>query len=225
MYTINKTMNTQEDLPECFYVFVDMNNMITNHNLHFTKSLLSSIIDGLSIPEILNGYLNGTIDYLPFIPNPNMTTHPMSMFQNNITSDYRTEYNCEIFRKYYFPLFPSRLSAIYAFGDYESCKKAMEMYHNHSSYDYWNLNSIRKFKLKENPFNRIVKVNMELVSWERAANRISSLDHNTEEQIWLAYWNGESNGSFELPTIHGRKKFEVDTLWEYLIEGILELVE
>jgi hypothetical protein len=167
--------------------------------------------------------MNGTMDYLPFIPNPNMTRKPMSMFQNNVTSEYRTEYNCEIFRKHYFPLFPSRLSAIYAFGDYESCKKATQMYH--CSYDYWNLDNIKRFKLEKNSFNRIVKANMELVSWERTANRISSLDHNTEEQIWLAYWNGESNSSFQLPTIHGRKNFEVDTLWEYLIEGTIKLVE
>jgi hypothetical protein len=66
---------------------------------------------------------------------------------------------------------------------------------------------------------------MEIVSWERTANRISSLDHNTEEQIWLAYWNGESDGTFELPTIHGRERFEIDTLWEYLIEGIIKLAD
>jgi hypothetical protein len=223
MYDVSKTMNTQENLPEYFYVFVDFDNYITNHNLNTTKCLSSSVIGGLSISEIFNSYINGTIDYLPFIPNPNAARKPMSMFQNNITSDYRTEYNCEIFRKYHFPLFPSRLSTIYAFGDYESCEKASKMYHG--SYDYWNSTSIKKFKLEDNPFNRIVKVNMEIVSWERAANRISSLDHNTEEQIWLAYWNGETNCTFELPTIHGRKRFEIDTLWEYLIEGIIKLAE
>jgi hypothetical protein len=212
MNTINKTMNTQEYLPEYFYVFVDMDNLTTNHNLRITKCLLSSVIDGLFIPEIFDSYMNGTIDYSPFIPNPNMTRKPMSMFQNTVTSEYRTEYNCEIFRKHYFPLFPSRLSAIYAFGDYESCEKAVQVYRG--SDDYWNLDCVKKFKLKENQFTRIVKVNMELVSWERTANRISSLDHNTEEQIWLAYWNGEGNGSFE-----------VETLWEYLIEGIIKLVE
>jgi hypothetical protein len=216
-------MNTQESLPEFFYVFVDMDNMITNHNLRTTKCLLSSVINGLHILEIFDGYMNGTIDYLPFVPNPNTTRKPMSMFENNITSEYRTEYNCEIFRKYHFPLFPSRLSAIYAFGDYESCEKAIKLYHG--SYDYWNLDNIKKFKIEENQFNRVVKVNMELVSWERTANRISSLNQDVEEQIWLAYWNGEVNGSFELPTINGREKFEVDTLWEYLIEGIIKLIE
>jgi hypothetical protein len=223
MYDVSKTMNTQENLPEYFYVFVDLDNIITNHNLNTTKCLSSSVIGGLSFPEIFNSYMNGTIDYLPFIPNPNAARKPMSMFQNTITSDYRTEYNCEIFRKHYFPFFPSRLSAIYAFGDYESCKKASKMYHG--SYDYWNSNNIKKFKLEDNPFNRIVKVHMEIVSWERAANRISSLDHNTEEQIWLAYWNGETNCTFELPTIHGRERFKIDTLWEYLIEGIIKLAE
>jgi len=218
MYDVNKTMNTQESLPEYFYVFVDMDNMITNHNLTITKCLSSSIIGGLSDLEIFNSYMNGTIDYLPFIPNPNVARKPISMFQNTITSDYRTEYNCEIFRKHYFPLFPSRLSAIYAFGDYESCERATKMYH-------WNINNLKKFKLEDNPFNRVVKVNMEIVSWERTANRISSLDHNMEEQIWLAYWNGESGGIFELPTIYGRDRFEVKTLWEYLIEGRIKLAD
>jgi hypothetical protein len=216
-------MNTKESLPEYFYIFVDMENSFTSHNLNITKCFSSSVIGGLHIPEILISYMNGTIDYLPFVLNPNVTMKPMSMFQNTVTSEYRTEYNCEIFRKHYFPLFPSRLSAIYAFGDYESCKKAIKLYH--SSYDYWNLDNVRKFKLRNSPFNRVVKVNMEIVSWERTANRISSLDHNTEEQIWLAYWNGENDGTFDLPTIHGRKIYEIDTLWEYLIEGVIELVE
>jgi hypothetical protein len=45
------------------------------------------------------------------------------------------------------------------------------------------------------------------------------------ENIWLSYWNGESEGVFELPTMDGRRKFEVDILWEYLIEGRIQLVE
>jgi hypothetical protein len=216
------TLNTKENIPEYFYVFVDMDNMLTNNNLCITKGFSSSAIS-IPDPKIINDYLNGTLDYLPFVPNPNIARKPMSMFQNTITSEYRTEYNCEICRKQYFPFYPSRLSAIYAFGDYETCEKAAEMYHG--KINNWNLDNVKKFKLEDNSFTRIVKVNMELISWERTANKISSLNQSTETQIWQAYWNGEGNGIFELPTINGRQRFEVDTIWEYLIEGRITLVE
>jgi hypothetical protein len=223
MFDTSKTMNTRENLPEYFYLFVDMDNPITYLNLNTTKCLFSSVIGDLFIPEIFKSYMDGTIDYLPFVLNPNVARKSMSMYQNTVTSEYRTEYNCEIFRKTYFSLFPSRLSAIYAFGDYESCKKAIEMHHK--SYDYWNIDSIKKFKLEDNPFNRVVKVNMEIVSWERTANRISSLDQNTQKLIWSTYWSGKTGDAFDLPLINNREIFKIETLWEYLIEGRIKLVE
>ncbi len=142
----------------------------------------------------------------------------MSMFNNHITSEYRTEYNCEHFRKLYFPKYPSRLSSCYAFGDYETCKIVSEKYR-------WNLNSVKKFRLIPHEHNRVAKVNMEIVSLERYANTISSLDAETQQQIWASYWNGIGNIKMELPTINGSQDFESEIIWEYLVEGILQLID
>lgn len=160
----------------------------------------------------------GTVDYLPFIPNPNKDVQMVSVFYNNITSEYRTEYNCELHRRYNFQTYPSRLSAFYAFGDYDTCVAVSKKHH-------WNINTVKKFRLEPSPFNKVVKVNMEIVSLERYANRVSMLDQETQNIIWQSYWTGYGDFPMELPTIHGRQVFNSGIIWEYLVEGRLTLIE
>ncbi len=164
-----RLLNLNEKIPDTFYVFVNMNNIMTKHNLEVTKGFTSGAFGQLIFDDFAIKYLDGTVDYLPFIPNPNKDVQMVSVFYNNITSDYRTEYNCELYRRYKFPTYPSRLSAFYAFGDYETCLKVSKIHH-------WNISTVKKFKLEQSPFNRVVKVNMEIVSLERYANRVSMLD-------------------------------------------------
>lgn len=213
-----KLLNLDEKIPEAFYVFVNMDNLVTKHNLEVTKSFSSGAFGQLSMGDFTQKYLDGTVDYLPFIPNPNKDVMMVSMFYNNITSEYRAEYNCELHRRYNFPTFPSRLSACYAFGDYETCVQVSNKYH-------WDITTVKKFKLEPTPFNKVVKVNMEIVSLERYANRVSMLDEETQNIIWQCYWTGYGNFPMELPTIHGRQVFNSGVLWEYLVEGRLTLIE
>jgi hypothetical protein len=138
------------------------------------------------------------------------------MFCHNITSKNTTEYNCEIHRKNYKSKFPSRLSSCYAFGDYESCLEVSRKYH-------WNINTVRKFKLIEHRDNRIAKVNMEIISLQRAAGNVAMIDTENLYQIWESYWNGVGELKMELPTMTGRQTFESGIIWEYLVEGILTL--
>ncbi len=213
-----KLLNINENIPETFYVFVAQTNLFTQHNLNVTKSFTSGSVFHWSDSNFIKKYLAGKIDYLPFIINQNKDIQAISAFENSITSEYRTEYNAEMHRYNNFPHFPSRLSAVYAFGDIETCKKVALKYG-------WNLNSVRKFKLIEHPLNKVVKVNMEIVSLDRYAQRVSFCDLNTTNQIWNSYWRGIGNIEMELPTINGRQKFESDEIWEYLIEGRIEVIE
>lgn len=212
-------LNSKDILPRDFYIFVNMQNVITKHNLEKTNSISSGAFGQISFgDEFLFRYLEGTVDYLPFVPNENCSINTVSMFNNSITSEYRTEYNCELYRKFNHPRYPSRLSACYAFGNYDTCVEVSKKYN-------WPLTTVRKFKLLENPYNRIVKVNMEIVSLERTANRISMTSQETQNSIWSSYWDGSGNIKLELPTVQGRKEYSSGVIWEYLIEGRLELIE
>lgn len=211
-------LNIDEKIPDIFYVFVDMNNVMTKHNLEVTKGFSSGAFGQLGFDDFVNKYLKGTIDYLPFTPNPNTDVQIVSAFYNNITSEYRTEYNCELYRRYNFPKYPSRLSAFYAFGDYKTCLEVSKKYH-------WDILTVKKFKLDPSPFNRVAKVNMEIVSLERYANRVSMLDQDTQNIIWQSYWTGYGDFPMELPTVNGRQVFHSGIIWEYLVEGRLTLIE
>jgi len=210
--------NTKEKINNEFYIFVDFNNIVTKHNLEVTNSFVSGAFGQLSFGgDFAEKYISGTVDYLPFVVNSHSDMNVISMFNNSITSDYRVEYNFELHRKQYYPHFPSRLAACYAFADYETCEKVSQKYH-------WNLNSVRKFKLEEHPLNKIVKVNMEIISLERYANAVSMQDQESLFQIGESYWTGHGNIQLELPTINGRKIFDSEIIWEYLIEGRLSLI-
>ena len=212
-------LNIKKKIPDEFYVFVNLNNMMTKHNLEFTKTFTSAIFGQLSVtPDLLPKFLTNSINYLPFIPNDESDFKVISMFNNSITSDYRIEYNCELFRKRFYPHFPSRLSCIYAFGDFKDCEIVSKKYG-------WNLSTVMKFKLIDNPLNRVVKVNMEIISLGRYANNVSIIDKDSQNDIWESYWNGSGNIKMELPTLNGRKEFESSEIWEYLIEGQLKLIE
>lgn len=233
-----------EMIPETFYVFVNLRNNLTKYNFERKNAICSSAFlqvineyDQSIIKEYLgrirmayttfNGltenfvdkYINGDIDYLPFALNPNSNINFISFFHRNITSEYSTEYSAEITRRRLFPTFPSRLSSCYAFGDYESCLEANRRYD-------WDLSSVREFVLVENQFNRVAKVNMEIVSLARLAQDISSIDEFTQKQIWSSYWTGLGNFKMELPTFDDKTDvFESGVMWEYLIEGILKAKE
>lgn len=212
-----KTVNTNEDSPSEFYIFCNFQNPITYNNVEKIGVINSSGITAASIDEqMLRGYLSGDADYLPFIPNPNMSP-AISMYQLGIMNPYRAEYNAEINRKEKFKMYPSRLSSMYAFADYETCEKVSEKYH-------WDISTVRKFELQEHPLTRIAKVNMEVISLVRLAYGISSF--NSDNEVWQHYWTGQGNLELQLP---GRnfepQRYESGVIWEYLIEGSLKKVD
>jgi hypothetical protein len=212
-------LNIDETIPDEFYVFINFQNIQAKYNLETNNYIFSSAFAYSVInKEFIEKYVNGTAQYLPFIQNEEKDLSIVSPFASNITSDYRTEYNAELYRYKNFPLYPSRLSALYAFGNYDTCLEVSKKYG-------WDINTVRKFKLKLSPVNRVIKVNMEIVSLDRMANRGSSSDFDTIDLVWKHYWTGEGEMKRELPVINGRQIRNSGIIWEYLIEGVLELTE
>lgn len=218
----NMTLNTREDLPEEFYVFVNLLNPITKHNFEITKGFSSAVLgEVLAQPILLKKYLNGTLNYLPFVPNSNIDSHSISMYTMSATGDYRAEYNCELYRSSHdnTKLYPSRLSCIYAFGDYESCKVVAEKYGG------WDLDSVQKFRLVDISLTRVAKVNMEVISLIRSEG-FTSFSPQEQEKIWGHYWSGRSNLKLEVSKNSDTTEVcHSGIIWEYLIEGRLESIE
>jgi hypothetical protein len=211
-------VNIKETAPEVFYIFVSQTNLLAQHNLKFTKQFSSGTVFDWGTPEFVERYNNGTVDYLPFIINGNKTCHTLSAFENSITAEYRVEYNAEMQRHLHFNLCPSRLSAIYAFGSYAECEKVSKKYG-------WDLSSVKRFKVLDYPLTRIAKVNMEIVSLDRYAQIVAMCDGHMIEATWAAYGNGIGEIEMELPTVNGRQVFKSGLIWEYLIEGVVQLFE
>jgi len=202
-----------------FYVFVNKYRPITVLNLKNTKCFTSAAYSNCSLDNnFLKKYLEGFVDYLPFIPNKK-DLKIISPYCLSAINDYRLEYDAELCRKYYYPKYPSRLSAIFAFGDYETCKKVERKYG-------WDLSTVKKFRLDIDNLTRVIKVNMEIVSLMRIANIISFSDNKTKNDIWKNYWDGTGDIDLELPdVVSERKIYSSSVIFEYLIEGKLVLVE
>ena len=206
-------LNIKEEYPSKFYIFVNTLNPMTEHNFKLSGRFTSGAFGGLFDQKTLKKYITGEIRYLPY-ESCQMDDMALSPYFLTAINDYRIEYDAEVFRKKYYPLYPSRLSAIYAFGDYESCKKASKAHG-------WDLSTVQKFKLIEHPLNRVVKVNMEHVSLARHAYKVSMLQNI--ETLWKNYWIGSGNITVELPASNfSRKTFDSGKIWEYLIEGAVE---
>ncbi|MBE7159345.1 MAG: hypothetical protein INR62_13100 [Rhodospirillales bacterium] len=207
-----RLLNGAEASPEVFYIFVNQMNPMTEHNFKLSGQFPSGAFGGLSVPEFVSKYLDGTARYLPYEPCHNDLVGASPFLAGTINS-YRVEYDAEVTRERFFSLYPSRLSALYAFGDYESCERVSKIYN-------WPLATVRRFRLEPHPFNRVVKVNMEHVSVARHVYRSGQVDG--AEGLWRSYWGGEATYNARSP---GRAFTPVEvvipTLWEYLIEGVV----
>jgi len=212
--------NSSDPMPECFFVFVNMNNPITKQNIQATHGITSGSIGEIFASEKLQDkYENGTIDYTPYIPNGSVDIHGLSMHSVNSGSSYRIEYNCELYRRQHekTKLYPSRMSCIYAFSDYKSCVDAANKYH-------WDINSVKEFMLVKLPYTRVAKVNMEVISLIRGSEPIATINPEEQEKIWGHYWSGGGNMSIARSTEY-EELSNSGVIWEYLVEGRLELIE
>ena len=80
-------------------------------------------------------------------------------------SNYNLEHSLDRLRRNSFPTYPSRLSGLYAFGDFESCIEANKRYG-------WSLAEVLKFKLANlGSLNEIVKVGTRVFIHNAASKR------------------------------------------------------
>ena len=203
------------EIPEHFYVFVDWNNRFVNHNVRNSGRITSSGYgSSLADPVFRQRYINNEVDYLPFVMNPNDTDKEISLFSLSVAAEYSLEFGLENYRSDRYPDKPSRLSGVYAFGDYATCMIAHQLYS-------WPLENVRQFTLQLDDLTRIHAGNMEVVSYMRSAMRFAA---GTEMQMkaYEHYWSGD--GDFSMShflladsPIPGR------IVWEYIIEGQLKL--
>lgn len=202
-----------------FYVFINQYSPIAVLNLKNTKCFVSAAYGYCSLnPNFSNKYLEGNVNYLPFISHER-DLPIISPYCLSAISDYMVEYDAELCRKHYYPKYPSRLSAIFAFGDYETCIKA------HKKHG-WDLSTVKKFRLNFDDHTRVIKVNMEIVSLMRGAYIRGFFDDKTKDDIWKKYWNGTGNIDLELPDAESERKiYNSGEISEYLIEGKLVLIE
>jgi hypothetical protein len=208
---------------EEFFVFVNLNNFICWHNLRFTKSMASAGYASAIIDEShMRSYLDGSADHLPYIPNPNRSQGAISLFSLSVFSDYSVEYDAEYVRGIKFRSAPSRMSALYAFKEMSDCRKANELYG-------WPLDTVRRFHLKRDPLTKVHRANMEIVSLMRLVNPMASWSQEHKDAIWESYWSGVGEIEVGVPSVSdgipSRQTIRSGVIWEYLIEGRLELAE
>lgn len=208
---------------DTFLVFADTSNVTCWHNLRFTRSIASSgFAAAASDQAFREAYIRGTANYAPFVPNDARSSGFVSLFTVNTQSQYEVEYDAEYVRYHESPTLPSRMSAVYAFGTEEDCRKANELYG-------WNLSELRRFRLVRDPLTRVHRANMQIVSLMRFAYPRTSWSREERDAIWRHYWSGGGSLKVEIPVIRddapGRQWSESGEIWEYLIEGRLELVD
>ncbi|HUX21551.1 MAG TPA: hypothetical protein VMW69_09950 [Spirochaetia bacterium] len=207
-------------IPEKFFIFTNRNRFGVPESTAGSKSFVSAAYAACRINEsFAQKYRDGTVNYLPFQPQesdlPNVPEHILS-----VDTGFRLEYDGESIRREFYPFAPSRVSAIYAFGDEEACKHAHDYYS-------WDVRSVRRARLSADSYVRVWRVNMEIVSILReiyAASRSVGRYSDT----WKSYWAGEGSRSIRLPkeiTHSGRRTVSTGVIWQYLIEGKLDVVD
>lgn len=211
-----KLINIDEEAPDIFYIFVNQLNPMTEHNFQLTKTFTSGAAVSCLDETFLKKYLEGKVRYLPYEPCQKDIL-AISPYHVTAINDYRIEYDAEVYREKHHPLYPSRLSALYAFGDFETCRLVSEKYR-------WPLDTVHQFRLKDWPLTRIAKVNMEHVSLARHAYKVSM--PQDIDRLWRGYWSGFGEIIWELPDIgFKRRQFNSGVVWEYLIEGVIEVAQ
>jgi hypothetical protein len=215
-------VSAEATIPDVFYVFVNMLDPRCFHNVTATKRLTSAAMESASLSRSFRAkYLDGSADYFPFVHSkPDCVT--ISAFCRSAVNDYVVEYQAELVRRKFFPLLPSRFSAVFAFGDRETCEAADAKYH-------WGLDSVREFRLQRDSLTRICRVNMEIISLMRGAGRRAFFNEKETESVSSHYWRGGGSLAAEVPAVENgkevRKTYPSGVIWEYLIEGALELID
>lgn len=201
-------------VPSEFFIFVNRTLPMTRHNFELTKTFTSRFADLLQTPEGREKVDRFEIDPLPFKQNPDQ--YPvMSPFVMNLMTEQWIEWEAERVRRVVAPQAPSRLSALYAFGDERTCGEVAAKYG-------WDLSSVRRFKINTAFEWRAIRVNMEVASLMRSLFPRASWQTEDANRIWSHYWSGGEDLPLDIPStkvLGQRETFHSGVVWEWLIEG------
>lgn len=181
-----------------------------------TRTFTSRFADCLSTARGRQLLDSGQIDPMSFVPNEQV--HPtLSPFTLSAMNLYRVEWDAELGRRAHNPTAPSRMSAIYAFGDEPTCMRAASRYR-------WPLDSVRRFQVADGLPYRAVRVNMEVISLLRTVYPLASWSSEALNTFWRHYWTGQGNLEVQTPDLHHEqnwRKWTSGEMWEWLVEGQL----
>lgn len=228
-----KTLNTNEELPNYFYIFTNRNedvfwNQCENHNINIRNGLLVSAGFYNAIcpdKKQRERFLDGELIYAPFVPNYTTTLGKSSPFTFRLIQRYNLEYALELTRYNHFKTYPSRFSCIYAFGSLEECIIFSKGKKN------WDIGGLKKFRLLSDDENKeyikVVRANFKFIGLMESYPMMM-LSSKGQELLCRHYWEGK--GKLVLPEIKIAEDVlseerKCDNLNEYLIEGVLEEVE
>ncbi len=205
-----KTMNTNENIPEILYVFQLYDDTpigkIYRENFETTKTIKSAGIYNLLKDDYRNKFVNGDIEYVDILNN-NFSNRLSKFGFENINNEFEVE--LERYRMKKYKTYPSRLSCIYAFGDYETCKLVSQIYK-------WSLDEIKEFKIIN--LHSACKVHMEIVSYLKG--KMQNFSFEEIEKYYDKYWKGERIDKISIDN----KMLSVSPIYEYLIEGEIKEV-
>jgi hypothetical protein len=136
------------NLPADLFIFVDRLVPMTRWNLETVGSFTSASWPMFAgDPDFASKHDRGAVDYQFLVPNTERSHGFVSPYARTAVTDYMLEYNAEEVRRREFPTCPSRLSAVFAFGDWESCEHVNAKY-------CWDDSSVQKFHLQPSPNRR-----------------------------------------------------------------------
>lgn len=230
-----KTINTGEKIPDEFYISLIYENnfmldQLNRANYINTKKIKSTGFNNVFIEEKRELFRTGDINYLPLATE--IMTESLSPFimktsdrynrEPNILNiqNYNVELDMELIRQKYYKKYPSRFSGIFAFGDVETCKKVC-LKHG------WDLNTFKKFKLIDsgefNDYRKVGKFNMDIISLLK--DQYIHVLPKKQDELINNYWRcSEEVKDIEIyNTITcNKEQFNIETIYEYVIEGILK---
>ena len=210
-----KILNGREKIPDEFYVFVENLSPPIANEFNITKRLTSASFSSFTNSDFLPKYMDGSATYCTLQPS-SADCQAISDYSMKLTSNYKVEYDAENYRLTRHCLFPSRLSGIFAFGDYNSCVTASHKYG-------FKMDSLKRFVLVPNPLNRVAKVNMRIFALAKTAYLTGNLDKESMLYIWSNYWGGTGNLKIDLPVKGAHRRiYDSGVIYEYIIDGVIE---
>lgn len=217
------TLNTDAQVPDVFFIFVSMVNPIARNQfehsgIFYSTSYMSAINPNLTL---LNAYNDGKLEFIPSEDAENLVEQVSPFFFGiAATPNYPLEVALEQYRREHYGFYPSRLAAIYAFGDMGTCEKVVNIHQ-------WNESEIQRFETFNLsdipnspgiPSQRITKHNMEIISFLRGNG---DADYPHLNDAMEMYWSGR--GEVDLPDLEGNMQ-HIDAIYEYLIDGMVRRI-